>query len=180
MLTTSFLLPMLPTCSGKIMPSFKHTLFGVGPLCNKGCRVLFEAESVTIFNKTDDSILLQGWREPTGAKLWRFSLRPDDNTSHDSPPPASCVTPAACSVTDLPSVAALVHYLHAAAGFPVKSTWLAAIKAGNYASWPGLTYSNAARHCPDSTETLKGHLTQTRKGLGSTKPKPAHPLPLPA
>ena len=170
---------MLPACSGKIMPSFKHTLFGVGPLCNNGCRVLFEADSVTIFNKTDNSILLQGWHETTGAKLWRFSLLPDDTTSSHTPPSSLCVTPAALSATDLPSVAALVHYLHAAAGFPVKSTWLAAIKAGNYASWPGLTYSNAARHCPDSTETLKGHLTQTRKGLRSTKPKHTHPSPLP-
>jgi hypothetical protein len=63
------LLPTLPVCSGKIMPSFKHTLFGAGPLCNKGCHVLFEAETVTIFNKTDDSILLQGWRQTTGTKL---------------------------------------------------------------------------------------------------------------
>jgi hypothetical protein len=52
--------------------------------------------------------------------------------------------PAALNAHDLPSVLALVHYLHAAAGFPVKSTWLAAIKAGNFASWPGLTYANAS------------------------------------
>jgi hypothetical protein len=68
------------------MPSFKHTLFGVGPLCDKGCSILFEADSVTIFNKTDDSILLQGWREPTGTKLWRFSLLADNTTIHHIPP----------------------------------------------------------------------------------------------
>jgi len=70
-----------------------------------------------------------------------------------------------------------VHYLHAAAGFPVNTTWLAAIKAGNYASWPGLTYANAARYCPNSTETAKGHLTQTPKEFRSTKPKPPIPSP---
>jgi hypothetical protein len=69
------------------------------------------------------------------------------------------------------SVGALVHYLHAAAGFPVKSTWLAAIKAGNYASWPGLTYANASKYCPSSDETIKGHLSQVRQGIRSTKPK---------
>ena len=74
---------------------------------------------------------------------------------------------------NLPSVCALVHYLHACAGFPVRSTWLAAIKAGNFASWPGLTYTNAAKYCPVSVETLKGHMTQTRQGTRSTKPKPA-------
>jgi hypothetical protein len=31
-------------------------------------------------------------------------------------------------------------YLHRAAGHPVKKTWLAAIKAGEYATWPGLSY----------------------------------------
>jgi hypothetical protein len=117
------------------MPSFKHTLFGVGPLCDNGCRVLFDSASVTIFDKTDDSILLQGWREPTGAKLWRFSLLPDNNASHHVSLPTPNDTPSALNATDLPSIGALVHYLHAAAGFPVKSTWLAAIKAGNYASW---------------------------------------------
>ena len=43
------------------------------------------------------------------------------------------------SAYDLPSVDALVRYFHAAAGFPVRDTWLKAIKAGNYRSWPGLT-----------------------------------------
>eukprot|EP00804_Cyclotella_cryptica_P007159 CCRYP_009709-RA/>CCRYP_009709-RA protein AED:0.46 eAED:0.41 QI:0/-1/0/1/-1/1/1/0/217 len=45
------LLPTLPACSGKIMPSFKHTLFGVGPLCDNGCKVLFDSASATIYDK---------------------------------------------------------------------------------------------------------------------------------
>ena len=82
---------------------------------------------------------------------------------------------------DLHSVQALVRYLHAAAGFPVKSTWLKAIKAGNFATWPGLTYSNAAKYYPESAETLKGHLVQSSKGVRSTKAKPAKtPTPNPA
>ena len=77
------------------------------------------------------------------------------------------------NVHDLPSVCALVHYLHAYAGFPVRSMWLAAIKAGNFASWPGLTYTNAAKYCPVSVETLKGHMTHIRQGARSTNTKPA-------
>ena len=57
-------------------------------------------------------------------------------------------------------------------GFPVKSTFLAAIKAGNYASWPGLTYANAKNYCPVSIETLQGHLTQSRQDALSNKLKP--------
>ena len=154
------------------MPTFKHNLFGVGKLCDNGCRVLFDANAVTVFDNQSNSILLQGWRETTGAKLWRFSLLPED---HPAPPSGYMASPMALNAGDLPSIGALVHYLHAAAGFPVKSTWLAAIKAGNYASWPGLTYANASKYCPDSVETTKGHLRQTRQGLRSTKPKPSKP-----
>ena len=42
------------------MPTFKHNLFSVGQLCDNGCRVLFDTDKVTIFNKADNSILLQG------------------------------------------------------------------------------------------------------------------------
>eukprot|EP00804_Cyclotella_cryptica_P009040 CCRYP_003144-RA/>CCRYP_003144-RA protein AED:0.34 eAED:0.37 QI:0/0/0/1/0.5/0.33/3/0/763 len=151
------LLPTLPACSGKIMSSFKHTLFGVGPLCDNGCKVLFDSASATIYDKRDDTNLLQGWHEPTGAKLWRFSLLPETIPSHHVPHPTSSNTPSALNATNLPT----------------------AIKAGNCASWPGLTYANASRHCPDSSETIKGHLTQTRKGIRSTKPK-LPPVPSPS
>ena len=47
---------------------------------------------------------------------------------------------------DLPSTSmgALVRFYHACVDFPVKQTWLDAIKAGNFDSLPGLTYSNTA------------------------------------
>ena len=71
---------------------------------------------------------------------------------------------------------ALVRYLHATAGFPVNSTWLGAIKAGNYSSWLGLTYASASKYCPLSVDSVKGHLTQSRQGVRSTKPKPGPDL----
>jgi hypothetical protein len=37
---------------------------------------------------------------------------------------------------NLPSINQTVKYLHAAAGFPVEETWIKAIKAGNYNTWP--------------------------------------------
>ena len=73
---------------------------------------------------------------------------------------------------DLPSIGALVGFYHACAGFPGKHTWLKAIKAGNYDSLPGLTYTNAARYFPNANDTIKGHLAQQRQNVRSTKPKP--------
>ena len=59
--------------------------------------------------------------------------------------------------------------MQAAAGFPVRSTWLKAINNGNFNSWPGLTYNNAAKYCPQSIETMKGHMVQSSQGVRSTK-----------
>jgi hypothetical protein len=61
---------------------------------------------------------------------------------------------------DLPSIGALVRFYHACLGFPAKQTWLNAIKAGNCDTFNGLTYSNAARYCPDADEKMMGHLAQ--------------------
>ena len=76
---------------------------------------------------------------------------------------------------DLPSVPALIAFLHATAGYPVKQTWLEAIKRGAYDSWPGLTAQLAARYCPTTDETIKGHMAQPRQHIRSTQPNGANP-----
>ena len=99
---------------------------------------------------------------------WNTSLSPDEikerlytTTSHK--------TPEANNGYDLPSVEALVLYMHAEAGFPVRSKWLRAIKNGNFNSWPGLTYNNATKYFPHSVETIKGHMVKSYQGVRSTK-----------
>ncbi len=62
------------------------------------------------------------------------------------------------NVYGLPSVKQSVQYLHAAAGFPVEESWIKAIKAGNYNTWPNLTPSIVRRHFPESDETQQGHM----------------------
>ncbi len=49
--------------------------------------------------------------------------------------------------------------------------WLNAIKAGNCDKFAGFSYSNVARYCPDSDETVLKHLVQTRQNVRSTKPQ---------
>jgi len=57
---------------------------------------------------------------------------------------------------DLPSIEVLVRYLDIVAGFPVKSTWISAIKVGSLPTWLGLTYTNAAKYYLESTEKNQG------------------------
>ena len=52
---------------------------------------------------------------------------------------------------------------------------LKAIKAGEYATWTGLTWEAENNHFPESKETEKGHMRNTNAGVGTTKipiPKP--------
>ena len=59
--------------------------------------------------------------------------------------------------------------MHTAAGLTVKSTWLKAIKKGNFETWPVLTYTNASKYCPHTVDTIKGHMVQSLQGVISTK-----------
>ena len=73
------------------------------------------------------------------------------------------------NVYSLPSISQSIRYLHAAAGFPVQETWIDAIQAGNYITWPGLTAAAVRKHFPDSDETQKGHMKKQRQGVRSTR-----------
>ena len=42
------------------------------------------------------------------------------------------------------------------------------IKAGNYASWPSLTYNNSTKFYLSSNKTIKGNLKMVRQGVIST------------
>ncbi len=63
--------------------------------------------------------------------------------------------------------------MHAVCGYPVKSTWLKAIKAGNYVGWPMLNERNVQKYYPKTIKTAKCYLNQTRNKVRSTKAKTA-------
>ena len=76
----------------------------------------------------------------------------------------------ASNVHKIRSKEVLCDYLHRAAGYPVKKTWLQAIKDGFFTTWPGLTYELVAKFLPEySEETAAGHLHRRRQGIRSTR-----------
>ena len=75
------------------------------------------------------------------------------------------------NVYKLPSIEQSIRYLHAAAGFPTKSTWLKAIRCGNFSTWPLINVKNVNKHFPESEETQNGHMRSQRQGVRSTKQK---------
>jgi hypothetical protein len=66
--------------------------------------------------------------------------------------------------------------LHAPCFSPVKSTWIKAIKNGNFSSWPGLNEHSVEKYLSKSTSTAKGHLNQQRQNARTTENKDAQLL----
>ena len=83
------------------------------------------------------------------------------------------------NVYELPSTEKAIRFLHAAAGFPPRLTWLKAIRMGNYDSWPMISVKNVNKYFPESNETQKGHMRQTREGIRTTKIKETNEENLP-
>ncbi|KAL7501936.1 LOW QUALITY PROTEIN: hypothetical protein ACHAXN_000591, partial [Cyclotella atomus] len=106
--------------------------------------------------------LLQGWRKAGG--LWAVPIVDKPTSS-----PALAGKDVAMNVYELPSTKEMVRFLHAALGFPTKATLLTAIRNGNLVTFPALNVSNVIKHFPESDETQKGHMKQSKQGVRSTK-----------
>ena len=52
----------------------------------------------------------------------------------------------------------LVEFYHAAAGWPVKNIWIAAIQRNAYASWPSLDKYMVQRHLEVQELIVLGHM----------------------
>jgi hypothetical protein len=71
------------------------------------------------------------------------------------------------AIFDLPSAPQTFLWYHASAGFPVKESFIKAVRNGNYATWPKLAVTLINKYMPDSDETAKGHLKGQRQGIRS-------------
>jgi len=138
----------------------------VNKLSEEGYTTIFHPENkgVTVHEKgtltiaTSSPPVLQGCKEK-GDNLWTESTNEEESKEK------------ANNVYNLPSTKQSIRYLHAAAGLPVKSEWIKAIKAGNYITWPELTAEAEHKHFPESYETQKGHMKQQHQNVRSTKVK---------
>ena len=151
-----------------VLPNLKKSLMSVGQLADQGYTTIFHPkdQGVTVHNTVDitaSTPVLQGCRSKSG--LWKIKLTDKAKVSA----PQKQTTCEANNVYTLPAVKQSIRYLHAAAGYPTKETWIAAVKAGNFSSWPGLTEQAIKRHFPESNETQCGHLKKQRQHVRSTK-----------
>ena len=127
----------------------------MGQLCDDDCVVILCKQSIDVL-KNNKSIL-RGTRNLKDG-LWDISIPNKNKEQHLR---ANVILPHQ-------SNSVLIHFYHGCCFSPVKSTWLRAIKNGNFVTWPGLTYDMVSKYYPDTSATAKGHLNQERQNLRST------------
>ena len=156
---------------------FPTSLMSVGKTCDDGNISIFTDAGVSVYKEQDVLITCQnepiliGVRDEHGR--YRIPLIQQRGQMQPRAPSkkAKKALRQANSVYDLPSIEQAIKWMHAVCGYPVKSTWLKAIKAGNFIGWPLLTTANVKKYYPETDETHKGHMNQARKNVRSTKVK---------
>jgi hypothetical protein len=132
-------------------------------MCDAGYKVLFangQAQVIEGNVSVQGRIVMHGQRNHSTG-LWKVPLDTNSTKQNES----------INSVYEISKVYDMIQYLHAAAGSLVPSTFVKAIKAGNFTTWPTLTPEHVNKYLKKSEATVKGHLNQTRKNVRSTKPR---------
>jgi hypothetical protein len=96
------------TMWGHVMPSFPHTLIGLGPFANQGCKIIFDKTLVTVFHP-DGHPILNGWWDLDGPCLWQFPLT--------APPPPPAHLPPSAPIAGGLSAAVSAFLPHPSQGF---------------------------------------------------------------
>ncbi len=166
-----------------IVPGLHSTLVSVPKIADKDYIVVFDkklaktydAKTATI-TATAEPVLKAPQCTLTG--LWLMPLKTKMNGGNKNGNIARYrasniegVTERANTIFELPSTHQTILYHHASARFPIKETFLNAVRAGNYATWPGLTIAALHKYFPDLDEMQKGHMKGQQQGIHSTKQK---------
>ena len=133
---------------------FPHSLMSVGKTADAGTVSIFTKHGVTVHHEQDVLITCKGQPILIGARdqqgRYRIPLVQRRGQWQPKKPTKKSkrILRQANSVYDLPSTEQAIKWMHAVCRFPVKSTWLAAVKAGNYMGWPMLTERNVRKYYP--------------------------------
>ena len=148
------------------------SLLSVGQLCDDDCLVLFDKEFMRVFKHNKE--ILRGHRNFRD-RLWDVNINPASAQHHTSANQLPINT-ANVIIRKETTIRELIQYFQGCCFSPTKSTFLQAVKNGNFITWPGLTATAVEKHYKRTIYVAKGHLNQERQGLQSTKEIPVIPL----
>ena len=151
----------------QVFDNIKYPLLSEAKLCDVDCDVLFKKKKVTITH--NNKIIAEAPRD-TLSNLWTMPLKNlnECNQKHDK----NFVMNISPKETINNNVENLIQFLYGAAGWPVLSTLIKAIKNGHFATWPGLTVKRVRKYAANHILTAKGHMhlkRQTNKHKIRTK-----------
>ena len=124
--------------------------------------------------------ILIGGRDPA-TRLWIIYLCASASVCQQLPAP----TLLAYNTYTQSTLQKLAKNLHKAVFSPVTSTWIEAIDAERFSTWPGLTSNLVHKYLPESRSTALGHICEVKQYISSTTktttisttPTPADTLP---
>jgi hypothetical protein len=140
-------------------------------LCDNGLTASFDATKVDITNAAG-KVILTGQRHAR-----RMYMLPITQPNHDLTVPSNAA-PDVDAVANVSifsllsparSVAQRVAFISKTFGNPADSTLVSAALATHLKSIPNVTVKNIQQFLPNSIESAKGHLDQSRQGTWSTK-----------
>ncbi len=168
--TCDVVVPGLPTpLVGHIVPHLAiASLFGIRPLCNAGCVVVFHKDRVDMWY--NGKIILVGPRNMS-TDLWTLpitgnprQLAPSMPTTGEGP-----THPSLASFThSVRTRMNAVRFAHQALGNPKISTLLKAVQQGFLKGCPNILEKLILKYLNPSPATAKGHMKRPRHGIQST------------
>ena len=172
----------IPTTAAdvQIFLNMPNALISGGKLVRAGCKIILDDPEAVVINKRTNEVVMKAEFDPNSST---WNVFPDGKTNMDqnqaqqlgleptSPPKAGVVINLANNTYQLKTQKEIVEFYNVAGGWPVKKTWIAAIKRNVYASWPGLDEKMVYRHLGIREPTVLGHLHARRSGTQTTKPK---------
>ena len=165
---------LTPTaCRGHIIPALTSgALLSLGQLCDDNCHVILKKHTIKIYK--GEKLILAGDRDfTTGMWIVNIPHSPIPPLIHPSPRSTTLPPDSESDILRIPfqvepSVPHLCNSVYEqktlqdVAKSPVPQTFIDAINAGFFTSWPGLNAALISKHLPKSEATTLGHLDQTR------------------
>ena len=160
--------PSIPrrACKGHKLHHLMEALASVRRFAESGCEVHFLWEKALILDNQTKEVLMEA---PFNAKKGLYTLPlnaasalPIATREVIADPIAKAYNITVNNYT-IPGVPQMIKFMQAAAGYPVISTWLKAIRKNHFMSWPGLCAETVRRHLLPSPHTSKGHMKMVQQ-----------------
>ena len=165
--------------TGDTFERFRKSLMSVGKVNDNGNISIFTKDDVTVYKEEDVFITCKGKPILIGIrnKGGRYRIPLDQRQKGQWRPRIPTKTEGlkqsqANSFYDLPYTEQAIKWMHAVCGYPVKSTWVKAVQAGNFVGWPLLTVKNVNKYYPEISETPRH--TWLKQGRTYAPPNPNH------